>query len=73
MRVGELLGLTWGNVHLGDDPHLIVAEQVYRGERKEPKWGSVGKVKLSPGMATVLTGLRPDDASPGAPVFQSKT
>jgi integrase len=27
-RVGELLGLTWARVHLGDDPHLYIAEQV---------------------------------------------
>jgi integrase len=73
VRVGELLGLVWGNVHLGDDPHLVVAEQVYKGERKEPKWGSVGKVKLSPGMAALLSELRPEDADADAPVFPSKT
>src|SRR5438067_1761256 len=54
VRVGELLGLTWANVHLGDDPHLSIVEQVYRGERTGPKWGSVGKVPLSPGMAAWL-------------------
>jgi hypothetical protein len=35
VRVGELLGLTWRHVHLGDDAHILVAEQVHRGERKK--------------------------------------
>ena len=37
VRIGELLGLTWENVHLGDDPHIKVVEQVYRGQRKKLK------------------------------------
>jgi site-specific recombinase XerC len=37
VRIGELLGLTWGHVHLGDDAHVMVAEQVYRGRRKKLK------------------------------------
>ena len=73
VRVGELLGLTWANVHLGDDPHLSIVEQVYRGERKGPKWGSVGKVPLSPGMAAWLSELRSEDVGPHVPVFPSKT
>ena len=73
VRVGELLGLTWANVHLGDDPHLSIVEQVYRGERKGPKWGSVGKVPLSPGMAAWLSELRSEDVGPDVPLFPSKT
>jgi integrase len=26
VRIGELLGLTWRNVHLGDDPNILIAE-----------------------------------------------
>jgi integrase len=37
VRIGELLGLTWCNVHLGDDAHIMVAEQVYRGERRSSR------------------------------------
>lgn len=74
VRVGELLGLTWGNVHLGDDPHIMVAEQVYRGQRKRLKTDySVGAVPLSPEMASWLVELRPQDAAAGTPVFASAT
>jgi integrase len=74
VRVGELLGLTWAHVHLGDDPHITVAEQVYRGERKRLKTGSSkGKVPLSPVIASWLTDLRPEDVAAGAPVFPSTT
>lgn len=75
VRIGELLGLTWRNVHLGDDPHIEIVEQVYRGQRKAPKWGSTGKVPLSAGMAAWLTELRPADwqTAPDRPVFPSRT
>lgn len=63
MRVGEALGLRWRNVHLGDDRFLGVVEQGYRGERKEPKWGSKGDVPLSPDMASWLGELRPENAA----------
>ncbi len=72
VRVGELLGLTWAHVHLGDDPHIVVAEQFYRGERKKLKTdASVRDVPLSAGMAAWLADLGPGD--PGAPVFPSLT
>jgi integrase len=72
MRVGEALGLTWGNVHLGDDPFIMVVEQVYRGERKRLKTeGSTGKVPLSPFIASWLSELRPRDVAPSSPVFTS--
>lgn len=74
VRVGELLGLTWRHVHLGDDAHIVVIEQVYRGERKRLKTAaSQGKVPLSPFIASWLVELRPRDASPDAPVFPSVT
>jgi integrase len=73
VRIGELLGLTWSNVHLGDDPHILVTEQVYRGERKRLKTdASVARVPLSQSMAAWLTALRREsDARPEDPVFPS--
>lgn len=72
VRIGELLGLTWRHVHLGDDPHVMVAEQVYRGRRKQLKTeASMARVPLAPAMAGWLTWLRPDDAHPDSPVFAS--
>jgi integrase len=74
VRIGELLGLTWQHVHLGDDPHIMVAEQVCRGQRKRLKTDySVGSVPLSPEMASWLAALRPQDVAGDAPVFPSKT
>ena len=71
LRVGELLGLTWRHVHLGDDPHILVAEQVYKGQRKELKTdASLARVPLSPSMAAWLAQLGPGD--PDAPVFPSE-
>jgi integrase len=72
VRIGELLGLTWRHVHLGDDPHVMVAEQVYRGRRKQLKTeASMARVPLAPTMAAWLTSLRPDSAHPDSPVFAS--
>lgn len=74
VRVGELLGLTWEHVHLGDDAHIMVAEQVYRGERKQLKTdASEARVPLSTSMASWLAELRPADAQPTMPVFPSRT
>jgi integrase len=74
VRIGELLGLTWKHVHLGDDPHIMVAEQVYKGKRKRLKTeASRARVPLSSSMAAWLTELRPEDARLDAPVFPSKT
>jgi hypothetical protein len=63
MRIGEMIGLRWKNVHLADDPHIDVVEQVYRGERKPPKWDSIGSFDLSPTMATMLTKLKEEALS----------
>jgi integrase len=74
LRIGELLGLTWDHVHLGDDPHIMVAEQVYKGKRKQLKTdASMARVPLSASMASWLSGLRPLDVADGAPVFATKT
>lgn len=74
VRIGELLGLTWGHVHLGDDPHIMIAEQVYRGERKQLKTdASKARVPLSSTMASWLAELRPERPEDGAPVFPSAT
>jgi integrase len=74
VRVGELLGLTWRYVHLGDDPHVMITEQVYRGERKRLKTdASLARVPLSASMASWLGELRPQDVNLDAPVFPSQT
>ncbi len=74
VRIGELLGLTWEHVHLGDDPHIMVAEQVYRGRRKKLKTdASTARVPLSPTMASWLAELRPEGVEASAPVFPSAT
>ncbi len=74
VRIGELLGLTWEYVHLGDDPHIMVAEQVYRGQRKKLKTeASRARVPLSSSVAAWLTELRPENTSPQASVFPSQT
>jgi integrase len=74
LRVGEMLGLTWERVHLGDDPHIMVVEQVRHGRRKKLKTeASRARVPLAPSMASWLAQLRPHDAAPDDPVFPSKT
>jgi integrase len=74
LRVGEALGLTWANVHLGDDPHIRVSEQIYRGRRKRLKTeASAGRIPLSPTMAASLAQLRPAVATSASPVFPSAT
>ena len=59
LRIGELLGLRWNDTHLGDDAHVRVFEQVYRGERKPLKSANAERVlPLSPGMARALSDWR---------------
>jgi integrase len=70
IRIGELLGLRWGSIHLGDDPCIEIVEQVYAGERKGLKTGNAYRtLPLSAGMARALSDWRtrteyPDDVSP---------
>lgn len=74
MRIGEMLGLTWADVHLGDDPRLTVDEQVYRGERKGLKTANAYRsIPLSPGMARALTSWREETpfAADSDPLFAS--
>lgn len=74
VRISELLGLTWKDVHLGDDPHVMVTEQVYRGQRKQLKTeASEARVPLSGTLASWLVELRPAAAGPDDPVFPSMT
>jgi site-specific recombinase XerC len=64
VRIGELLGLTWGNVHLGDHPHIKVVEQVYRGQRKKLKTDtSEGEGAAASFIASWLAELRPENAN----------
>lgn len=71
LRIGELLGLTWENVHLNEpQPHIAVVEQIYRGQRKRLKTdSSQARIPLSATMASWLATLQPADAPPDAPVF----
>ena len=73
LRVSEAIGLTWGHLHLGDDPHIMVVEQYRRGKRKSLKTeGSEGRVPLSTGMASELADRRPYGAAADTPVFPSE-
>jgi hypothetical protein len=66
--------MTLGHVHLGDDPHIMVAEQIYAGRRKKLKTeASRARVPLSAAMASWLGELRSEDAAADAPVFPSAT
>ncbi len=59
LRVGEHLGLRWSSVHLGDDPHGVIAEQVYEGKRKNLKSpNAYRQIPLSPDVARVLVEWR---------------
>ena len=75
VRIGELLGLRWDKVHLGDDAHLVIDGQMYRsGERKALKSRHARRtIPLSPGMAQALQGWREQSAfpEPESPVFAS--
>jgi integrase len=76
IRIGELFGLRWKNVHLGDDAHIVVAEQIYRGEvkrTKTDKFAPPESVPLSGTMASWLAELRPENAKPDALVFPTRT
>jgi integrase len=74
MRISEALGLTWKNVHLGDDPEVTVAEQFYKGRRKPLKTeASASRVPISASVAAWLADHKPEDAGPDDPVFTTKT
>jgi integrase len=75
LRIGELLGLTWGRVDLGDQPRISVVEQIYKGQRKRLKTdGSERRIPLSAGMAKALHEWKAETDYPGAddPVFPSE-
>jgi integrase len=70
-RVSELLGLRWENVHLGDDPTILVCEQWKDGKYKRLKTeSSPARLPLSLQMAQWLVQVKPEDAT--GPVFPSR-
>jgi integrase len=74
LRVSELLGLRWAGVHLADDPHLTITEQVYEGRRKGLKSANAyRRIPLSPDLARALGDWRSsaDCADDEDPVFAS--
>jgi integrase len=74
LRIGEPLGLTWQHLHLGDDPHILVAGQFYEGQRKRLKTdASMARLPLAPSMGLWLAELRPVAVAPEAPVLTSAT
>lgn len=76
LRISEAVGLRWEHMVLtGDEPHVKVREQLYKGRRKKLKSKS-GKrdVPLSPGMTAKLLARRRDHyGGPTGPVFASTT
>ena len=73
LRISEAVGLTWEHLDLGDDPRILVREQLYEGKRKRLK-SNAGRrdVPLSPAFAARLLSHRRDAyGGPGAPVFAS--
>jgi integrase len=73
LRISEAIGLRWENVYLGENPHIKVREQVYRGKRRKLKSGAGRRdIPLSPGMAARLLRHRRDTyRGPKSPVFPS--
>jgi integrase len=76
IRVGELIGLKWEHVHLGDDPCMRVQEQVAGGRRKpRPKsHHGIRSIPLSPELAAALAQWKRESAfnAPGDPVFSTE-
>lgn len=75
LRVSEAIGLTWGDVDLGQKPRLEVKRQNYRGDVKELKSAhSRRTIPLSAGMARTLRELGARTyAGEAAPVFVTAT
>lgn len=74
LRISEAIGLRWEHLDLGENPKVLVREQLYKGVRKRLK-SKEGKrdIPLSPGMTRRLLTLRRDDyKGPRSPVFASK-
>lgn len=73
LRISEAVGLQWKHLDLGENPHVQVREQFYKGERKGLKSRSGRRdVPLSPGLRERLLELRRDNFREDAPVFASK-
>jgi integrase len=73
LRISEAIGLTWRHIDLGENPHVKVREQVYRGKRKALKTQKARRdIPLSSGMAARLEEVRAEtDGRGGTPVFSS--
>ncbi len=73
LRISEAIGLTWENVVFGENPHIKVREQFYRGKRRKLKSGAGRRdIPLSKGMAARLLAHRRDTyRGPKSPVFPS--
>jgi integrase len=76
LRISEAVGLRWEQLVLtGDEPHVKVREQLYKGRRKKLKSKSGRRdVPLSPGMTARLLARRRDHyGGPAGPVFATAT
>jgi len=73
LRISETVGLQWKHLDLGENPHVQVREQFYKGERKGLKSHSGRRdVPLSPGLRERLLEQRRDNFREDAPVFASR-
>ena len=74
LRIGEAIGLTWGHLDLGEQPRVMVSEQIYQGSRRPLKsHHSRRHIPLSPAMTGRLLALRRDTyVGEGRPVFASQ-
>jgi integrase len=75
LRIGEAIGLTWGNLDLGGLPQVRVRGQIHDGKRKQLLKSREGRrdVPLSPGMRERLLVHRRDNyGGEDAPVFTTR-
>jgi integrase len=73
LRISEAFGLRWEHIDLGDEPHIKVREQFYRGKRRKLKSGAGRReIPLSAGTAAKLRTHRGHTyRGPKSPVFPS--
>jgi integrase len=69
MRLGELLGLTWKRIDLGNR-RIVVSENLVRGELGATKGNRVRNVAISAGTVDILALQRPPRARPEDLVFR---
>lgn len=75
VRISELIGLRWEHLDLGEQPKVMIREQVYEGTRRAPKTeASIRDIPLSPGMRQALLAHRTKTyAGEKTPVFKTST